>query len=268
MKRLLIFTIANLLFLTNIVAKGEPTYFASYFASIMYEGDENIVYSDTAMCISSTSKDKSITLKVTHINPQQQIDRIIALTEKQVGSYFTSILHSVGSAAGSLANNPEIAQAENMLAEMDLLSASGIEGTIQSIKYITSIVEITNNTNNEIVVNDLHKGLTWYIKPHSSTSFAINNPSSNSYRIASVTNNAEALCYAKINLASSILKGELLQEVKRYKVLKRENGENEVVYYLCDKYKGKSYKFNEAEYKEQSKDNFFNFVKSLEGSNK
>ena len=208
-KRCLFFFASAIIILS---ASSKTTYIPSYWSYLkiyQYEGD-SISGQNIFGQLETTSKDGLFRITIVHEDITREKVKAIKRAKAAAGwsvvaAAFSGISASLGSVyyKNSIQTYVNMRHFENSLVLAKILQEEASEEERLSIDYF-----IDNLSNNELMVSDLERGLTWYILPHSSLQFNLNNPGIEHLRISNI--NQTNIQYADI-LAANTTKKETIE---------------------------------------------------------
>lgn len=233
MKRILSLTFVAFLF---SFVKAANTLIPNYFSYIAIEDGSDIV-SDSCIVseLSLQPTDKRFSIAV--LQDTVSKDRIKSI-KRQRAAYALSVTSAILGAASSVVSvslTPlsavsalwQSASYSNGLAITGASSYFAIASkqNIAKLKSLPVTILFSNNTEQEMCVNDLNRGLFWFVRPMSVLSVEVGNPETNNFRIAYADYNNPQIAYATIQTVNYLEDVSIIEENKDYWVYEfyREN---------------------------------------------
>jgi len=221
-------------------ADAKNHYFSSCYSKVVIEDGEDLVQDSSFLNDMALSpSDNRFTIFVMHDSLTHE--RVSAIRRQKAAIAFSSIAMAAGavSSVTSAAQTPltpldakfQMMNYQNGLllvgSAAELASLSTSELHAQSELPIT--VVIRNNSDKELCVNDMSRGLLWYIRAYGDLALSVGNPEVNKFRVAYADSTEPHVSYLLVEGCNAIY----------LENLDFEDSENEY-YLLSDKYEGYS----------------------------
>lgn len=205
MKKLIIFCCLS--FSLNIIAK--TTYIPTYISYMhIISGRDTSSVTNNLPDLELAENNGLFTLRIEHeVVTKEKVKEI--KKAKRTAGWMTFYAVMTGVSAAFSQNNLQMFM---RLQDYDL--AKDLTGLLkinaESEQTLSIFLWIDNNTNDELIVNDMERGLVWCILPNESLRLKINNPEASRLRISNPKN--DFVRYASIVTGSKIAKYELVWE--------------------------------------------------------
>lgn len=194
---------------------ARTTYIPQYFSMITVDNG-NIIVNDSSMTrdlyYESNSK-YSITVLQDEVTPER-IKKIKRQKASEGWSAAAAILSGISSGLNPLNNAQDI---RFYVESRETMYSAAMHSMISRIKAETlkcldiSII-IDNYSDEEITVNDMNRGLLWYIKPHSNLTLSAGTPEINDFRIANNSTSNKFINYVTVQTANCLSKFDIEYE--------------------------------------------------------
>lgn len=171
----------------SMTAQAKTTYIPTYrsFIKVWGMGSDSIMAESNLEDLELTAQDGSFSVTLVHESVDKEKVKEIKRAKSRAG-WMTFAAIMAGAAAGfnagytnnALTTYINMRNAENIAVLADFMRQMAKEGERLKIEFF-----IDNLTEKEMVVGDLARGLTWYILPHTSMQFSMENPGIERLRI-------------------------------------------------------------------------------------
>jgi len=197
MKRLL----CVIALLTVVLASvGKTTYIPTYYSYIHIKHDNDTI-SETSQLASLEVAGLSNNFSVEVIHEEVTREKVKAIKRAKAAagwSMFSAILSTVlPGNRGSLFSRIQDVRQSVLLTKMDADNA-------KAEQVLSVEIWIDNSGGEELIVNDLARGLTWYVQPHQSIQFEVSNPDMAQLRISNI--NSSKVDFVTVGAGSSVRK--------------------------------------------------------------
>ena len=203
MKKIVVFIF---LFIGVLNIGGKTTYIPTYSSYIyLQQGNDSITVSNIKASLELESFDKLFTISVHHEEMSEEKVKSIKRAKAKAGwSTFNTVMSVLAPGQrGSIFSRIQDVRQSTTLLKMDKDNAN-------SEKVPRIEIWVDNNSNKELIVNDMIRGLAWYIRPKESIQFEIANPEVARLRVSDIDNHN--IQYATICVGSTIRKENLAWE--------------------------------------------------------
>lgn len=169
-----------------IVAK--TTYVPTYYTQINVEGN-GFVYSDSTCRRELTMRADDGRYIITVLHDSVTAERVKAIKNMKAAAGWAtaaSVLYGVSAQLNPMHTSWD---AVNYISDMDskasaaMLHVAAAEGAVSLQRVQVSII-VENTSEREMMVNDMTRGLTWYVPAHNYIQLSVGNPEVNKLRIA------------------------------------------------------------------------------------
>lgn len=235
-----LFTILYLLFAVIYCLSAKTTYIPNYYTQINIQGADGKYVDSTYMRdLEYYPEDDRYTITVRHEAPTTDDIKAIKSMKAAIGWTTASAILSAGAAAWL---NPMITSwdAVHYMNSMgNMVSSSFMHvaamNAAQEMQKMPITLFVNNNSEREMTVNDMNRGLTWYIPPHSFIQLRVGNPDVNKLRIAYADCENQKVDYVTIQACNTLFKQTIEYEDDTrwiYPIRKTLNDETgEIMYY-------------------------------------
>ena len=179
---------------------GKTTYIPTYHSYIhIKHGEDTVSISGNRISLEMPSFDKRFTVSVHHEDVTHEKVKAIKRAKAAAGwSMFTTVMSTIAPGRrGSLFSQIQDIRQASMLTKLDAENA-------KAEQVLEVEIWIDNNSDSELIVNDMIRGLVWYVQPHESIQFEVKNPEMANLRVSDLNNsNVE---YVTVGVGSSIRK--------------------------------------------------------------
>lgn len=242
-----VFYILTLLLLCTLQMNAKWAYVPVYYTNIVME-DSLSISSDT--CYLNTSSlspcDNRFTITVLHDSLTDE--RIKAIQRIKAAKVLSNIAIVAGtiSAVTSIALAPltpldAFRQSINYTNSLSVTGSAAFlsmlsESSLNSLQKLPISICIQNNSEHEITINDMSRGLFWYVRAYGRIFLSVGNPELNKFRIA----NADVLnpqpCYLAIDACNGVSNEEIRFEDEvyiYYDWIDFTNGRDDLTRFIC-----------------------------------
>lgn len=196
------------------------SYLPKYYTQISLEEDSTYVLDSTiTRDLALHAKDNRFSIYVMHDSLTKE--RVKAIKSYKTAQVFSSIAMATGfiSAVTTPLSTPwDVFQYQNNLSTIAAATFLKYSSSIkaESLQQLPISILITNNSDKEIFVNDMSRGLVWYIRAYGSLCLNSGNPDINLLRISNVDTTNPQIAYAIIQSANYLYKTNLEYENANY----------------------------------------------------
>lgn len=194
-------TIISLILLIGCLSiEGKTTYIPTYNSYIQIkQGEDTMSINGNTMSIEMLSFDKRFTVSVHHEDVTHEKVKAIKRAKAAAGwSMFSTVMSTiVPGKRGSIFSRIQDFRQASMLTKMDAENANAEQ-------VLEVEVWIDNNSDTELIVNDMIRGLAWYVQPHQSIQFEVNNPEVACLRVSDLNNSM--IEFVTVGAGSSVRK--------------------------------------------------------------
>lgn len=203
MKRLLFFFVV-FMFVNSVI--GKTTYIPKYRTYIhIVNGSDTIVKSNNLRDLELSGNDKMFRLYVEHEDVTNEKVKAIKRAKRAAGWATFSTVMSGMSTAFSDNSLQYLVRSSNTIIANQLADIYKENANAEQKLMIDLWME--NTAEEELMINDMERGLTWYVKPSQFFHFQLNNPDVINLRISDVHNTQ--VRYAMIATGSQVNKKEI-----------------------------------------------------------
>ncbi len=180
--------------------EGKTTYIPTYHSYIhIKQGEDTISVFGNMISLEMTSFDKRFTVSVHHEDVTHEKVKAIKRAKAAAGwSLFSTVMSTIAPGRrGSLFSRIQDIRQAVVLTQMDAENA-------KAEQVLEVEIWVDNNSDTELIVNDMIRGLVWYVQPHQSIQFEVGNPELANLRISDInSNNIE---FVTVGVGSSVRK--------------------------------------------------------------
>ena len=231
MKKLLILLIAlfPLAETMHLSVQAKTTYIPTYrsFIQIMQNRSDSIMAQSNLEKLELTAQDGSFSITLVHEDVDKQKVKAIKRAKAAAGwMTFAAVMSGVFAGFDAAYYNNALNTYINMRRTENLAFLSDImhdEATVE--QRLTIDFFIDNLGEEELMVADLVRGLTWYIRPHTSLQFSLANPGIERLRISDL--NHLSVKYADIIGGNSVRKEDVEWEDDNCWIVRRIDGDSD-----------------------------------------
>lgn len=196
-------------------AFSKTTYIPYYFTQIMVSGTETKKDSTNARDLTISPLDERYTITVMHDSVTQERVKSIKRS-KSTSGWATASMFLSGMSA-SLNPIHTARDAVNYMNDIQNMYASGFLSVasmqdVEALQKVPISILIENNSEKEMTVNDLNRGLFWHIPSHSFLRLGLGNPEVNTFRLGYVDSNDERVDYINIQAGNYLEKKTIAYE--------------------------------------------------------
>ena len=189
-----------------LTIQGKTTYIPSYYSFIQIkQGEDTVSINGNRMSLEMLSFDKRFTVSVHHEDVTHEKVKAIKRAKAAAGwSMFSTVMSTiVPGERGSIFSRIQDFRQASMLTKLDAENA-------KAEQVLEVEVWIENNSDNELIVNEMIRGLVWYVQPHQSIQFEVGNPELVSLRVSDIGNNR--IEFVTVGAGSSVKKEHISYE--------------------------------------------------------
>lgn len=195
-----------LIFIGTLNIGGKTTYIPTYSSYIyLQQGNDSTIVSNIKASLELESFDKLFTISVHHEEMSEEKVKSIKRSKAKAGwSTFNTVMSVLAPGQrGTIFSRIQDVRQSAKLLKMDKDNAN-------AEKVLGIEIWVENNSDKELIVNDMIRGLAWYIRPKESIQFEISNPEVARLRVSDIEN--KNIQYATICVGSSVRKENLAWE--------------------------------------------------------
>ena len=215
MKKFLLSVLLLCFYVTCVIAK--TTYIPTYYSQIeITENGVSQCDSSITREISMFANDERFTITVLH--DSVTAERIKAIKRMKAASGWAlaaGVMGGVSAGLNPLRNGRDAVtymNSMNTIASSSMLRIAAIE-ELEELKHVSISIIITNNSDREMTINDMNRGLIWYVRPHEYLNLDVGNPEINKLRIAYNDDcKDQQVSYVTVQTANFLSKEELAYE--------------------------------------------------------
>lgn len=198
-----------LLSFTCMCIQAKTTYIPTYRSYIhIVNGDDTASVTNNLADLELAESSGLFNIRIEHEDVTQEKVKAIKRAKRTAGWMTFSAVMAGMSTAFSNNNLQYFVRSSNYKLTSDL---AGIYSANANAEQVLDIyMWIDNKTSDEMMVNDMERGLVWYILPHESLRLKINNPEASRLRIS--TPKCDFVRYASVIVGSKVTKWELAYE--------------------------------------------------------
>lgn len=207
MKKFLLIILAA--YAASVATRAKTTYVPAYmsYIHIVANGDTTSI-TGTDKSLSLPSEDGTFKIYVEHEDLTGERIKAIKRAKRKAGWMAAAAIMQGVSAAFSDNSLQYIVRSNNARTAAELSAMyAGIARTEQTLGME---VWIENNSDEDVMVNDTDRGLTWFIQPHEALTLNTNNPDCTRLRISDLHH--QHVRFATVAAGSSVDKAELKHE--------------------------------------------------------
>jgi hypothetical protein len=192
--------ISLILLIGCLAIKAKTTYIPTYYSYIQIkQGKDTVSINGNSASLEMLSFDKRFTVSVHHEDVTHEKVKAIKRAKAAAGwSMFSAIMSTITPGMrGSLFSRVQDVRLTSMLTKMDTENA-------ESEQVFEVEIWVENNSDKELIVNEMIRGLVWYVQPHQSIQFEVGNPELASLRVSDIDNNM--IEFVTVGAGSSVRK--------------------------------------------------------------
>lgn len=238
-----------LLLAATLMANAKITYLPNYYSHTTLEEDQ-IIYQDSSITkeLTMPASDQRISVVVMHDTVTKE--RVKAIKRYRAAEILSGMAIAISSVSAMystvtvpLTPIDALRQAVNYSNSLAIIGSASFnmflsEYSADILQKLPVNIIVCNNTDREITVNDLVRGLFWYVRPYYTLTLSVGNPEINNLRIAYADTNEPRPCYVEIEAANVLERVDLLYEDEQYWVYGKDEykyKETVTKYYIKDK---------------------------------
>lgn len=259
MRKLLIIIAATLLMSVQAATTYIPTY--SSFIQITRLGTDSVMAENNFEELELMAQDSSFSITLVHENVDKDKVKAIKRAKAAAGwMTFAAVMSGFSAGFNSGYTNNALMTYIDMRRTENIAALSGVMHVkAKNEEYLNIEFFIDNLTERELMVADLARGLTWYILPHTSMQFSMENPGIERLRISYLDHTS--VKYADIIGGNYVKKEDIEWEDDDCWIIRR-NAENptgeyrkdfDYIYFYMEKATYESWEMTEKEVKEFKK---------------
>ena len=182
-------------------AFSKTTYIPVYRTLIqVIANNDSLIKSSKLMSTELISQDKTVRIYIQHEDITKEKVKAIKRAKMAAGFAEFATITSAASAALS-AGSPDY-YLRYLDAEYSSLLAEMYHKNAVAEQKLDVYMWIDNVSDQEIMINDLERGLTWYVKPKESMKYKLSNPDVKNLRISNVNPNNMSVKYVNVGVGS------------------------------------------------------------------
>lgn len=214
MKHYLILFIFAIAIHVNISAK--TTYVPTYYTQINVEGN-GVSYSDSTVRRELTMIANDGRYSITILHDSVTAERVKAIKNMKAASGWATAAAVLSGVSASLNPMRTSWDAVNYMSDMNTMASSTMlhvaakESAI-SLQRVQVNIIVENLSDREMVINDMKRGLTWYVPAHNYIQLSVGNPEVNKLRIAYADCQEQKKDYITIQAANYLEKQTISYE--------------------------------------------------------
>lgn len=212
-----------LIFICCLPTYSKSEYLPSYFAKVaVTDGTFAVADSSTIDELSISASNNRYSVSVIHDSITEE--RLRILRRNEVSQVLSGIALFAGAVSTmySLINIPTtlvstLHQAQMYVNGIGIISISSISNfvaqyNIAELQKLPITIAISNNTDKEMYINDMSRGLTWYISSFGTLSLRVGNPEINQFRLAYADTTEPQVSYIMVQAVNCIDKYSIMYE--------------------------------------------------------
>lgn len=214
MKKIIVFILMSLV--CSILTEAKTTYIPKYFSRIDIESATKL-QSDSSILRELTLMADDNRYAITIMHDSVTKERVKAIKRMKAAAGWagvSAVLSGVSAGLQPLHTGMDAVmymnKMGNMVASTSLSAFASEEAS--SLEKVPVNINIENLTDREMVVNDLNRGLTWFIRPHTYLNLTVGNPEVNSLRIAYADNGEQKVDYLTLMAGNQLTKKNIAYE--------------------------------------------------------
>lgn len=207
MKKSLFIFITLFLIQFSLIAK--TSYVPSYYTQINIEGTNTMADSTIQRELTTISTDGRYSITVLH--DSVTAERVKAIKNTKAAAGWATALSVVSGVSAMLNPMHTSWDAVNYMSDMNLMASSTMlhvaaSSAAANLQRVSITIRIENMSDKEMVINDMKRGLTWYVPAKNYIQLSIGNPEINKFRIAYADYEIKAKDYITIQSANFLEK--------------------------------------------------------------
>ena len=218
------FTIIATLFLC-LAVQAKTTYIPTYrsFVQIKQNGNDSVMAQSNLEKLELMAQDGSFSITILHEDVDKEKVKAIKRAKAAAGwMTFAAVMSGVSAGFNSTYYNNALTTYIDMRRTENIAVLSGfMHDVAKAEQRLTIDFFIDNHSNEELMVADLARGLTWYILPHTSMQFSLANPGIERLRISDLRHSS--IKYADIIGGNSVRKETIEWEDDVCWIIREEN---------------------------------------------
>ena len=204
-------------------AQAKTTYIPSYRSFIQIKNDSDSIIAQSKLeTLELIAQDHSFSVTIVHENVDKEKVKAIKRAKAAAGwMTFAAIMSGVSAGFNSAYYNNALTTYIDMRRTENLAVLSGFMHDVsKGEQHLDINFFIDNLSNEELMVADLARGLTWYIQPHTSMQFTLPNPGIEHLRISDLHHSS--VKYADIIGGNSVTKETIEWEDDNCWIIQRQ----------------------------------------------
>lgn len=194
-------------------AQGKTTYVPAYMSYIhITEHGDTLSAAGTDRSLSLQSADDAVRIFVEHEDLKGERVKAIKRAKRTAG--WMAAMAVVQGISAVFSDNALQYMVRSSSAQAAAEISAMYAGIAKAEQTLDMEVWIENNTDDEMLINDTDRGLSWYIQPHEALALEANNPDCIRLRISDLHH--RRVRFATIAAGSSVDKAELRHEDSDY----------------------------------------------------
>ena len=192
----------------GLTATAKTSYIPSYLTSVQFiQNGDTVTTESCGIKQEVTSQDGKVSIYVQHEDVTTEKVKAIKRAKSVAGWASVSAGLSAFKMVTSAGSARFTSNLINARVAADLAYYAKINAMSEQVLEIGLWVD--NNSDEEIMVNDMERGLTWFILPHQSLQLPVQNPDAARLRISNATTEKQAVKYVNVAVASMAEKKEI-----------------------------------------------------------
>lgn len=203
-----------------MIVGAKTTYIPTYFSRIDIQGSAKLLC-DSSVVREFTMMADDGRYAITVIQDSVTKERVKAIKHAKAAagwSAASAVLSGVSATLQPLHTGADAVRYMNSVNNMETsLTFSALSSQkAADLQRVPVSIYIENFTEREMVINDLSRGLTWYLLPHSFINLTVGNPEINRLRIAYSDSNDQKKDYITVMAANELTKRTIALEDSKY----------------------------------------------------
>lgn len=219
MKRIILFILIFVMSFASIDAK--TTYLPTHFTQINISGEGNITLADSTCSreLSMFASDGRYSITVMH--DSVTAERVKAIKRMKAASGWAAAAAVFSGISATL--NPVHSSWDavrymndmNTMTSATMLSVASKQGA-KDLQHVSINIIIENFSEREMVINDMSRGLTWYVPAHNYINITVGNPEVNKFRVAYADCMDQKKDYITVQAGNYLEKVKIVDESEDY----------------------------------------------------
>lgn len=202
----------------NLTAK--TTYVPTYYTQINIEGD-GVSYSDSTVRRELTMIANDGRYSITILHDSVTAERVKAIKKMKAAAGWATAAAVISGVSASLNPMRTSWDAVNYMSDMNTMASSSMlhvaaKENAASLQRVQVNIIVENLSDREMVINDMKRGLTWYVPAHNYIQLSVGNPEVNKLRIAYADCQEQKKDYITIQAANYLEKQTISYEDEHF----------------------------------------------------